>query len=344
MNSVNEALFSQDGWGGSNVRQGSAWNIENTSEPISKDINNLTQSTKPTEPAGTNLTHPWCGSNVKQNSIWSTGETSESTNKSLINVPIPITKPIAPIATRPTSGWGESQITQESTWNTAETSNPINLDAKNIPISIIKPIATIATHPVKYNQTSETDESNIKEDTSNLINQTLENISTSVIKPISTTASGWGDSSIKEDSKLGIEDATSPIHQGLKEVPGTKTIAPSPPPNLTQAQAPTEPTKATFAAAAGKGLPVTINDVEGVQTNKQTNKDQTRTTSNTSNSIGLNSKYFEKLNSVREALLSPNGWGGSNVKQDSVWNVESIQNATNQRKSNTGKKFLNIAQ
>ena len=109
-----------------------------------------------------------------------------------------------------------------------------------------------------------------------------------------------------------------------------KSTHSNPPPGLTQAPAPTQPTKASFAAAAGKGLPTTLND-------------QTLTTSNaSSSSSGLNSKYFEKLNSVREALLDPNGWGGSNVKQDSIWNVESIPNATNPSKNNSGQRCFYI--
>ena len=37
---------------------------------------------------------------------------------------------------------------------------------------------------------------------------------------------------------------------------------------------------------------------------------------------------FKQLNSVREALFSQDGWGGSNVKQDSTWDCGSVGGAT----------------
>ena len=71
-------------------------------------------------------------------------------------------------------------------------------------------------------------------------------------------------------------------------------------------------TSTSWAAAAGKGLPTTTND-------------QTHTTSTASAaSNGSTSKHLEQLNSVREALFSQDGWGGSNVKQDSAWNVDGV--------------------
>ena len=42
-----------------------------------------------------------------------------------------------------------------------------------------------------------------------------------------------------------------------------------------------------------------------------------------SQSPGSTSKHLEQLNSVREALFSQDGWGGSNVKQDTQWDVGS---------------------
>ena len=46
-------------------------------------------------------------------------------------------------------------------------------------------------------------------------------------------------------------------------------------------------------------------------------------------SNGSTSKHLEQLNSVREALFSQDGWGGSNVKQDSAWNVDGITPSSN---------------
>ena len=96
-------------------------------------------------------------------------------------------------------------------------------------------------------------------------------------------------------------------------------IAPSQPPAISQppAPGPAQPAQTSWAAAAGKGLPTTTND-------------QTHTTSTASASNGSTSKHLEQLNSVREALFSQDGWGGSNVKQDSAWNVEGIPAPTNQ--------------
>ena len=92
---------------------------------------------------------------------------------------------------------------------------------------------------------------------------------------------------------------------------------PLPPASSTPASGPVQPTQTSWAAAAGKGLPTTTND-------------QTHTTSTASASNGSTSKHLEQLNSVREALFSQDGWGGSNVKQDSAWNVEGIPAPTNQ--------------
>ena len=93
-----------------------------------------------------------------------------------------------------------------------------------------------------------------------------------------------------------------------------------PPASLSQPPlgAPSGPAQpaSSWAAAAGKGLPVTTQDL-------------THTTSTASASNGSTSKHLEQLNSVREALFSQDGWGGSNVKQDSAWNVEGIPAPTN---------------
>ena len=82
-------------------------------------------------------------------------------------------------------------------------------------------------------------------------------------------------------------------------------------------------TSTSWAAAAGKGLPTTTND-------------QTNTTSSVTASNGSTSKHLEQLNSVREALFSQDGWGGSNVKQDSAWNVDGITPSSNASASASG--------
>jgi trinucleotide repeat-containing gene 6 protein len=62
-------------------------------------------------------------------------------------------------------------------------------------------------------------------------------------------------------------------------------------------------TSTSWAAAAGKGLPPSTNN------------------SGANGSTTTASKQLEQLNSVREALFSQDGWGGSNVKQDTAWDV-----------------------
>ncbi len=58
---------------------------------------------------------------------------------------------------------------------------------------------------------------------------------------------------------------------------------------------------ASWAAAAGKGLPPASESGNGNGNSSSTNK------------------QLEHLNSVREALFSQDGWGGDNVKQDTAW-------------------------
>ncbi len=63
----------------------------------------------------------------------------------------------------------------------------------------------------------------------------------------------------------------------------------------------------SWAAAAGKGLPPS-SDSGG--------------SSNGNGGSSSANKQLEHLNSVREALFSQDGWGGSNVKQDTAWDVD----------------------
>ncbi len=67
----------------------------------------------------------------------------------------------------------------------------------------------------------------------------------------------------------------------------------------------------SWAAAAGKGLPPS-SDSGG----------------NSSDSSSSANKQLEHLNSVREALFSPDGWGGGNVKQDTAWDVDPRPNGS----------------
>ena len=52
------------------------------------------------------------------------------------------------------------------------------------------------------------------------------------------------------------------------------------------------------------------------------------------------SKQLEQLNSVREALFSQDGWGGSNVKQDTSWDLDGpssgVRSAPNTAAANGG--------
>ena len=50
-----------------------------------------------------------------------------------------------------------------------------------------------------------------------------------------------------------------------------------------------------------------------------TNNTTTTSSATGQNANGSTSKHLEQLNSVREALFSQDGWGGSNVKQDNAW-------------------------
>lgn len=73
----------------------------------------------------------------------------------------------------------------------------------------------------------------------------------------------------------------------------------------------------SWAAAAGKGLPVTeASNSGGGAGNAGANSTASSSTS----------KQLEELNSVREALFSQDGWGGAHVKQDTSWDVDSRAN------------------
>ena len=71
---------------------------------------------------------------------------------------------------------------------------------------------------------------------------------------------------------------------------------------------PPSTTSTSWAAAAGKGLPASEAATNGGAASSSA------------------SKQLEQLNSVREALFSQDGWGGSNVKQDTSWDVDSRAN------------------
>ncbi len=87
------------------------------------------------------------------------------------------------------------------------------------------------------------------------------------------------------------------VAQQQQQTPASSSSAPSQPPQ----------TNTSWAAAAGKGLPA--SDSNG-----------------SSNGNSSANKQLEQLNSVREALFSQDGWGGSNVKQDTSWDVDSRSN------------------
>ena len=73
----------------------------------------------------------------------------------------------------------------------------------------------------------------------------------------------------------------------------------------------------SWAAAAGKGLPVTeASNAGGAAGSAGANSTASSSTS----------KQLEELNSVREALFSQDGWGGAHVKQDTSWDVDSRTN------------------
>ena len=78
-------------------------------------------------------------------------------------------------------------------------------------------------------------------------------------------------------------------------------------------------TNTSWAAAAGKGLPAVENPAPNGSSSSSSN-------GGSSSSSTSSSKPFEQLNSVREALFSQDGWGGNNVKQDSAWNVDGMDN------------------
>ena len=88
-----------------------------------------------------------------------------------------------------------------------------------------------------------------------------------------------------------------------------------------QTPAATQPllTNISWAAAASKCLPEVENPAPSRSTSSSSN-------GGSSCSLTSSSKPFEQLNSVREALFSPDGWGSENVKQDSPWNVDGMDN------------------
>ncbi len=82
----------------------------------------------------------------------------------------------------------------------------------------------------------------------------------------------------------------------------------------------TPSTSTSWAAAAQKGLPTTSSS----NSNNETTSTMTTTSNSasTSGSASTSAAKFEQLNAVREALYSQDGWGGSNVKQDTSWDVD----------------------
>ena len=71
----------------------------------------------------------------------------------------------------------------------------------------------------------------------------------------------------------------------------------------------------SWASAASKGLPPSSDPgANGQQAGAAG--------AGASSASASTSKQLEQLNSVREALFSQDGWGGSNVKQDTSWDVD----------------------
>ena len=74
----------------------------------------------------------------------------------------------------------------------------------------------------------------------------------------------------------------------------------------------------SWASAASKGLPPSSDP--GANANGAAGPGAAAASASTS-------KQLEQLNSVREALFSQDGWGGSNVKQDTSWDVDQAPGA-----------------
>ncbi|TRY68302.1 hypothetical protein TCAL_06828 [Tigriopus californicus] len=133
------------------------------------------------------------------------------------------------------------------------------------------------------------------------------------------TGGGWGSTpgGGSEDSGLthSSQSTNLPPTSIMKSTHASVSLSGSSP---APAAPSTTSTSTSWAAAAGKGLPVS---------------EATPVTNHNNLSAGAaanpisTSKQFEKLNSVREALFSPDGWGGSHVKQDTSWDTEPRSNS-----------------
>ncbi|CAB4066473.1 TNRC6 [Lepeophtheirus salmonis] len=78
----------------------------------------------------------------------------------------------------------------------------------------------------------------------------------------------------------------------------------------------------SWAAAAGKGLPP--SDASSVIPPASSSSATSAASNNGNGCPSTTKQQLEQLNSVREALFSQDGWGGSFVKQDTSWDTSVI--------------------